>query len=248
MTDIDENDRTFNKNLIKSFILRVDLLPNKNLNLVNIAESMMNNFDRIEKRQVKNFTVSFTQDKSEVGRGESFDIVLVSEKHSMSMTFSEVQNSFWIQSSQYKNNSVYKGIIKEVIKEISEIDANTNIRRIGLRYVNEFSCDKILNIGRIYGKRIATIVKAMMREVNQTRVVGVEEYNNEGNKLRLQFGILNKFYPSIITVYNLLLDIDSYTEATIAINESEEIISELNHAAYAVFMKEMNTKYLEKLK
>ena len=248
MNNVEESDRTLRKNLIKKFILRIDLLPNENLNLADVAEAMMDNFDRAEKRQVKNLTVKFTQDKSEVGRSETFDIVLISEKKSMSMTFSEAQNSFIIQSSQYENNSIYKGLIKELVSTISKIDSNTNVRRVGLRYINDFFCDKIVNIGRIYGKRLSSIVRSMVSEDSLARVIGIEEYNNNGNKIRLQYGIPNKFYPSIITVYNLLLDIDSYTEDTIPINDLEKVISELNHAAYSCFKKEINENYVEKLK
>lgn len=248
MENTEDEDKTLNRNSIKSFILRIDLLQNATLNLTAIAESLTSRFDRAEKKQVSNLTVNFTQNESLFGRKETYDFVLVSEKNSLSMTFSEVQNAFWIESSQYKNNSVYKEIISEVIDVVTDAAEDANARRIGLRYINEFKCDKLNSVGSIFGKRIATIIKNMMGETNQTRVIGVEEYNNEGNKLRLQYGIPNRFYPSQITVFDLLLDIDSYTESTIAFNEVEEVISELNHAAYAAFINEMNDKFLEKLK
>jgi len=76
----------------------------------------------------------------------------------------------------------------------------------------------------------------------------MEEYNNEGMKMRFQYGIPNKFYPSVITVFDLVLDIDSFIESESSVNEWEGIISKLNHAAYGKFVKEINPNYIEDLK
>lgn len=248
MSDNEINDRNLNKNGIKNFILRIDLVKNTTLDISKIAETMTAYFDRAEKRQISNFTLSFTKGDSELTKHEVFDFVLISEDSPASMTFSEVQNAFWIQCTQYRNNLIYKGFVKKVIKEISTICNDTEAKRIGLRYINEFNCEKVNNVGRIYGKRLSAITRAMMKDENQSRVIGVEDYNNDGYKLRLQYGIPNKFYPSVITSYHLLLDIDSYAENTCSISDFEKIISDLNHAAYAKFIKEMNPKYLEGLK
>lgn len=248
MNENEINDRNLSKNSIKNFILRIDLIKNATLEISKIAEAMAVYFDRAEKRQISNFTLSFTKDESELTKHEVFDFVLIFEENPITMTFSEVQNAFWIQCPQYRNNLIYKEFVKKVIKEISTICDDTEAKRIGLRYINEFNCEKVNNVGRIYGKRLSTITRAMMKEENQSRVIGVEDYNNDGYKLRLQYGIPNNFYPSVITSYNLLLDIDSYAENTCSISDFEKIISNLNHAAYAKFIKEMNPKYLEELK
>jgi uncharacterized protein (TIGR04255 family) len=76
----------------------------------------------------------------------------------------------------------------------------------------------------------------------------MEEYSNEELKLRLQYGVPNKFYPSSITTYDLLLDIDSYTESNYNVNDWESIISKLNHSAYELFLKEMNEIFIGQLK
>ncbi|GJQ59741.1 MAG: TIGR04255 family protein [Candidatus Scalindua sp. AMX11] len=242
------NDKNLNKNGIKNFILRIDLIKNKILDISKIADAMASYFDRAEKRQLSNFTLKFTNDDSKLTKEEVFNFVLISETKSVSMTFSEIENAFWIKSSQYRNNLIYKELIKKVIEEISTICNETEAKRIGLRYINEFKCEKISHVGQIYGKRLTTITKAMMKEENQSRVIGMEHYNNDEYKLRLQYGIPNNFYPSVITLCPLLLDIDSYTECTCNISDFEKIISDLNHAAYGKFIKEMNPKYLEELK
>ena len=243
------DEKSLNRNSIKKFILRVDILTNTNFNIGKAAEEMSKYFDRTEKRQLSQFTLHFTKSDSETSKKEVFDFVLISEAKSISLTFSEVQNAFWIESSQYINNSTYKGIMDDIVKELTLLNKETEAKIIGLRYINEFACEKINNVNRIYGKRLSTIIKAMMLDKNQSRVIGVEEFNNaDGYKLRLQYGIPNKFYPSVITVYDLLLDIDSYIESTCNINEWNDIITKLNHAAYEQFVRAINLSYLEVLK
>lgn len=237
---------TLTKNAIKNFILRIDLIKTDRLDIPKIAEAMSKYFDRAEKRQVSNFAINFTKGSSEITQQESFDFVLLSE--TKSMTFSEMQNAFWLDSNQYKDNSIYKDMINTTIGVIKNMCGDIESRRIGLRYINEFKCDNQKNINAIYGKRLASTLKLMLADSSQSRIIGMEEYNNDGYKLRFQYGIPNKFYPSVITTFDLLLDIDSYIENTNSVTEWNDAIRTLNHAAYALFVKEINPKYLEELR
>ena len=55
--------------------------------------------------------MKFTQDSSEMIKGENFDYVLISEERNITLTFSEIQDAFWIQCNQYRDNTIYKNII-----------------------------------------------------------------------------------------------------------------------------------------
>ncbi len=248
MSDDAVVDRTLSKNKLREFILRVDLIPPEGFNFVKIVEALSKHFDSTEKRQISGFTINFTNDVSEFSNNSAFDYVLVSKSRNITMTFSEVQNAFWIASGQYKNNAVYKDIIKLIIEIISKLEFDLDSKRIGLRYINDFSCNGPTHISKIYGPRLSGIVKGMVREINQSRIIGHEEYNYDDFKLRLQYGVPNKFYPAVVSVYDLLLDIDAYSEDACKPDQWEEVISRLNHAAYERFLKEMSPKFLEGLK
>lgn len=249
MAEDNTGDNTLAKNEIKSFILKVDLLNNDELDIAKIAEKMSEHFDRTEKKQINRFSINFTKGSSEVTQGDTFDYVLVSEENSISMTFSEIQCSFWLESNHYKDNSLYKGIMSKVAEVIDSVCGEVKSKRIGLRYINEFKCKTKRNISKFYGKRLSSLVRAMIKEEDmQSRVIGMEEYNNDGFKMRFQYGIPNKFYPSVIGVFDLVLDIDSFVESESSVDEWEEVISTLNHAAYEKFVKEINPRYLEDLK
>lgn len=240
--------KTLSKNCIKNFILKVDIIKNENCKLNQIAEDLSESFDRVEKRQINNLTINFTSNNADLCKNQSFNYVLISESDSIMVTFSESSNSFWIESSQYKSNSVYKKIVEKIVKVGSDLCGEFESKRIGLRYINEFKCDKLKELSNIYDKRLASIVKSMLVGKKQIRAICVEEYNVDEYKWRLQYGIPNKFYPEPISVFDLLLDIDVYDEQVCKINEWEEKIKILNHAAYECFEKEVNSNYLKRLK
>lgn len=249
MTEDKTSDKTLNKNEIKNFILKVDLIDNDQFSIAKIAEKMSQYFEITEKKQIDRYLINFTKGSSELTRRDTFNYVLLSYEKSISMTFSETECAFWLETDKYKDNSMYKEIISNVVNVIGSNFDKVFSKRIGLRYINEFKCEKKKNISKIYGKRLSSLVRSMTIEDDmQSRVIGVEEYNNDGFKMRFQYGIPNKFYPSVINSFDLVLDIDSFIESESKVNEWEEAISTLNHAAYEKFIKEINPKYLEDLK
>jgi uncharacterized protein (TIGR04255 family) len=89
----------------------------------------------------------------------------------------------------------------------------------------------------------------MLGEENQSRLIAVEHYNfGDGFKFRLQYGINNDFFPSVIKKYDLVMDLDSYLDDTCNTKEWEEKIKKLNHDAAVIFEKGITQKYLEALK
>jgi uncharacterized protein (TIGR04255 family) len=239
--------RTLSKNSIKKFILKIDLINNDKLDYLAFAEKMSKYFDRVEKRQVKGFTVHFTKGESEVLKQDAFDYIFLLDNNPVTLTVSETQQAFWLESNYYRDNTVYKSIVEDIINEFFNISSSIESKRIGLRFINEFSCESSKNIGRIFNKRISGIVRSMISENSLSRTIGIEEFNRDGIKMRMQYGVPNKFYPSRISVYDLVLDIDSYIESRNELSEWKEIIKALNHKAYEQFVKEINPHYLESL-
>jgi uncharacterized protein (TIGR04255 family) len=242
------DDKTLANNAIRSFILRIDLMGDPGADFSLLVKELSGSFARVEKRQVQHIQFNFTNTKSEVKPIEQSDYVLISESPRYQVTFSEPQNAFYLESNQYLNNSIYKDFLGKLMDVFARNTWKLNSRRIGLRYINNFDCDSEKQIQKIYGKRFSIIMKHMLLSENRNRIICVEECNNNGNKLRLQYGIPNKYYPANITNYDLLLDIDSYVEANYPSDEWCEVIRGLNHAAYAVFIDALNPKYLESLK
>lgn len=245
MSNEAEIDRTLRKNSIKSFILRFDLGDGE-IPIAEISEKMSAYFDRIERRQVSAFAIKFTEGQSGFNQETSSDFVLVSKN--LSMTMSEMQKAVWLESSSYLNNSIYKEILERLISTIQGESDSVTAKRIGMRFINEYQCNSPKNISNIFDKRLSSILKSMTSEINQSRVICIEEYNNDEYKLRLQYGIPNKFYPARISVYDLLFDIDSYFDASCDTDSWSDVVREINHAAYGKFLESMNPKFLETLR
>lgn len=250
--ETDTNEKRLLHNAIKNFILRIDLTRDSVFDINLIADKISHLFDRIEKRSVSNFTITVTGETHDLDKKESFNYVLTSDQKELSITFSEQEKAFWIESSQYKSNEAYKETISKIVSAASMINSERGVDfivgRIGLRYINQFDCKNQESIGKVYCKRLSSIIRAMLKEDSIVRAIGVEEYNASGNRLKIQYGVPNKFYPSKISSYDLLLDIDSYIISSIDLFEVENVIRELNHAAYKVFENSLNPKYLQKLK
>lgn len=240
-------DQTLRKNCIEQFILRIDIIQDDSIDIGNVLAEISKSFDRLEKKSVQNYMINFTQDKLDTEKIETFDYVWVSDNE-LTLTYSQSQNAFIFIIINYMNSEIYKKYLSLLITTLHDKKINITAKRIGMRFVNSFKCSKKLDIAKIYGKRLTTIVNAMMNNSNPTRLIGVEEKKFGDDSIRLQYGITNKFYPAEISVIDLLLDIDSYIEDSITVDLWESTTSRLNHLAYNEFIREINPKYLGELK
>jgi uncharacterized protein (TIGR04255 family) len=241
-------ERRLTKNAIESFIIRFDLVLGNSIDFNKLLADISRFFDRTEKRRQTNFQVNFTSDKSEVNRLESFDYVLIKERERYSMTFSESQNAFWFETTNYVNNETYAGIIAELLISAQKNAVNISTRRIGMRFINNFNCSSSKRIAQIFNTEISKTLVQRLNQENISRVICQDEFNFDGNKVRVQFGIPNKFYPAIINNFDLLLDIDSFDDSMQEIVTIKETIGQLNHFAYKAFVSCVNSKYIDTLK
>jgi hypothetical protein len=242
-------NRALTKNAISQFILRIDFLPNIEIDFVSIINSLSIYFDRTEKRMLTNFQVNISDGKSEVNKTEDFDYVLVNDTTKMSITFSTHLKAFWIETGNYIDNSTYTKVINQIIETIKILNpTEVYSKRIGMRFINEFKCSNKKTISKILNSNISKSINYMSSQEDISRVISQEEYNFSTSKLRLQYGIPNKFYPAILNNFDLLLDIDSFDDTQQEISIWTQILENLNHVAYTKFIFSLNPKYLLELK
>lgn len=241
--------RTLENNSIKNFILKIDLIPGAGQCFTDIIAQIADLFDRTEKRQIDGFAFDFnTSGSSTLKRTQDYDYVLVSEKNKITLTFSTTLNSFWLESSSYKDSSVYKSTISATVNAFRSVRPGVKSIRIGMRFVNEFKCEKINDIRKLLKRVNAGMVISLLSDSNLSRALAYQEFNTDGEKTRLQYGIVNRFYPAVISSYDTIIDIDSYYDFQIGIDDWEDKIAQLNHTDYNYFIKVLNPNYLDKLK
>jgi hypothetical protein len=117
-----------------------------------------------------------------------------------------------------------------------------------MRFINNFNCLNIKNISKILNLSISKNLSRIALQENISRIICQEEFNYDDSKIRLQYGIPNKFYPAILKNFDLLIDIDSYDDTIQEITNWANIISNLNHSAYKTFIHTINDKFLTTLK
>lgn len=242
------DEKLLSKNSISQFILKFDLQTNIEIDFSLIINDLSKHFDRNEKTIQTNFQVNFTTDKSEINQIEGYNYVLVNDNHRYSLQFSNSQNSIIFNTSNYIDKSTYSTIITELIKSANTHKIQLISKRIGMRFVNNFSCNSLKSISKFLNTTIAKNLAHIGLKEKLSRIVCQEEYNYDDSKVRLQYGIPNRFYPAILKNYDLLVDIDSYDDTLQENNNWENIISTLNHSAYNTFINTINQNLLTTLK
>lgn len=243
-------DRTLYNNEIKKFILKIDFVSNDVSDFASLVNNISKNFTRLEQRTHINYNINLNlkQDKEEVRKEHTPDYVLINDTTLLNLTFSTFQNALIIETAKYVNNESYKECLRLVGNAIMELSINIQCKRIGMRYINSFQCKSPKEIGKVLSKEKAKMLSGICKEEQLSRVIVQEEYNTDSSKLRVQYGVPNKFYPAVMKTYDILLDIDSYDDSTHPFDEWDDIIKNLNHLAYRVFVESMNYQYIEKLK
>ena len=102
-----------------------------------------------------------------------------------------------------------KDVAEDLVRPTSKsIGENISSRRIGMRYINKFSCPNIMSISKILSPLEAKAIKNAVSKDNIARAMMIHEFQCGTNIIRVQLGVPNKFYPSIINNYDIILDID----------------------------------------
>ncbi len=241
-------DATLNNNSIKAFILRFDT-PSLSLDdMKKIILKLSPSFQRTEERIQSNININLTETGHDVNKTEHKEYVLISDSTGCQLNFSEINKCFSFHTTQYKDYLTYKTVIDRVQSAIKAESIEVKTNRLGMRFINEIKCGKIVDIKKKLSKNIGSIVYAMCANENSTRSVAIEEYNQDDLKVRFQYGVLNKFYPSKLVNYDLSLDIDVYIDYELSLQDWDDSLKKLNHKAFDVFKSAVSEKTLEEMK
>ena len=175
--------------------------------------------------------------------------VLKTDNGRIRLKLNEREKAIIIDANHYVNNSVYKNRVSDIISNLISLGfEKIKAKRIGLRYINTVSCSKKTEISKVIKKPlVASIIKSLDIE-NINRSMQIVEYVNDDSSVRVQYGCPNKFYPSKLVNYDVVLDIDVYFGGLQTINEWEESISTYNHTAYREFLNFIEPSFVAKLK
>ncbi len=238
------NERTLKKNKVSQFLLRIDLEKSAVIDFRNLSEILADDYSTTQTELHVNYCVNINA--GQVNKEDYIKFVLKSP--GVKLTLDSFQKCITIESNKYEDNSIYKNRIAKIISILTSTNPGLNSERIGLRYINVFPCEKISDISKILNASDAKSVKDSLSHDNIARSIFIQEFQHEDCMSRVQFGVFNKFYPSIIANYDITLDIDVYCSGLISIDNWNEFIRRYNHLAYETFISYIRDKYLESLK
>lgn len=238
-----EQGRTLPNNKITQFILRIDIAHDIVLDYKLVAEMLKNDFENYRTELHSNYNVNL--DDVQVTKEDFIKYHLFTA--TTNIKIDSFEKCIIIDLYQYIDSESYIHYLKRIIEILKSVQKNINARRIGMRYINIFPCSKINEISKILDSTDAKSLKESLSDDRIIRSMIVREYQNGESLSRVQFGIPNKFYPSILKNYDIVLDIDVYSSGNQAIDTWEESIMQFNHQAYDIFINYIKESFIQTL-
>lgn len=236
--------KTLQNNKITQFILRIDIMPGLSVDFKRLAEVLSADYGTVRTELHVNYQVDM--EKVEVNK-EEFLTYLLGKAPNVTLQLNCFERSIILTSSHYNDNSVYKDRINRVITLLKEYHPELTASRIGMRFINTFPCSKPTDIGKYLMTSVSNSIKDTLKGENVSRAILVHEYQHGDYQVRVQCGIPNKFYPSVITNFETVLDIDVYGVGSQPIDRWEDSIRDYNHGAYNYFIAYVKPNLLSEL-
>lgn len=240
-------ERTLTKNKVSTFIIRIDLDMNSDLDYNGISEDLGIVFPNYQTQISPHFNVNL--DNGSIEKVEVKKFLYFIEKN-VRVEVAPIEKSIVFSSNYYTTNDLYKERLRQIVEIlIAKTGGSLKARRIGMRFINTFPSNKDGGIPSVLNAPETKILKDSLAKKNDlSRLIVVDEYLKEDYRIRVQYGVPNKLYPNKIGTQDIILDIDVYSEGLRPVENWCEIISDYNHAAYDTFMGYVRNDVIEDLR
>lgn len=245
----DDNSRTLYNNNITNFILRIDFNNRFKYDIDDVVRTFQDRFDKTETR-LSHPRINLKQHEEKLDANVEYitNTVFIDEREKCLLTFSPEPPSIVFETRRYVCNTIYKDLFQKLSDYFSSKYPEELSVRIGMRYTNTFS----VNTDRDFSKYLKPLYSRLVRSISNNerlcRTFIQQETVDDGNRIRVLYGLINKYYPSVIVSKDLTIDIDSFIDGGILFKDWSETLKALNHAAYDTFEEMVNPKYIESLR
>jgi uncharacterized protein (TIGR04255 family) len=136
-----------------------------------------------------------------------------------------------------------------VIDAISKIYGEIEIKRTGLRYIN----DIVLPEGNTFdwtafiNRSLISCLDFVPEKENLSRAMGIIELNRENHKVLFQFGMYNPDYPNSIAQKVFVLDYDCYTTEELKTSDIIGMVDTLQKDEEELFERSIENGLREKM-
>ncbi len=236
----------YKRNFLKEVIARIDflnpipLLANKIPK--SITDLIKKNFPIAEPRKAIAQELQISPKSFSHKREEFQEWKFYSKDKDKTLTIN--QNSIFVSYKKYKTYKEIKDEYLSVINIFAKIFNDIQVRRAGLRYINEivlegdpFEWQEYLN------KKILCLLSYYQKKEELSRIFHVLEFNFNIFNLRFQFGLFNPDFPAPIKQKNFILDMDAYNEGILDISEISKIIDNFHQKIQEMFENTITNKF-----
>lgn len=240
-------ERTLTKNKVSTFIIRIDLDMSSELDYGEISDALGKVFPNKQIQISPHFNVNL--DNVSIEKVEVKKFLFFIEPN-VRLEVSPVDKAIIFSSNYYTTNDLYKECLGKIVEVFGERAGGAlKARRIGMRFINTFPTNKDGNLPTVLNTSETKILKDSLAKKNDlSRLIMVDEYLKEDYRIRVQYGVPNKFYPNKISSQDVILDIDVYSEGLQSIENWCDMISVYNHAAFDTFMGYVRGEVVEALR
>lgn len=247
-------NNTYNMNMIKKFIFRIDFISE----IENLKESIPSN---ITTKIVSNFPNSIMADVVESEIQIKNDLIEKKDRPFKQWEYISTDNSNKIvitpkfllyDCSKYISFEDVLSKFLSIIEEMMKFD-NVQIGRVCLRYINifettEFNINNISDWEHYFASELFSFSRFGSDQQNITNMVNSIEFSFPGFRLKYKSGFNNKNYPLIINKPDFTIDCDGYSNAVIiTFDDLKTMINSIHDEIEKVFEKSITEDMREKL-
>lgn len=149
----------------------------------------------------------------------------------------------------YENSNELKEILNLIINAVLSIYGDIEIKRTGLRYINDISLSEgnPFDWSAFINRSLIASLDFPPDDKNLSRSMGVIELIREDHKVLFQYGMYNPEYPNKIAQKIFVLDYDCYTTETLKASEISNIIDLLQKDEESLFESSIEDGLREKM-
>lgn len=149
----------------------------------------------------------------------------------------------------YKNSTELNAIIGTIIDALIAVYGNIEIKRTGLRYINDISLSEgnTFDWGHFINPKLISNLDFPSEKNDLLRVLGIIELNRESHKVLFQYGMYNPDYPNPVAQKVFVLDFDCYTTVPLDASEIKETIKILQKDEERLFERSIEDGLRDKM-
>lgn len=233
---------TETKNYLTAVIFRIDFTdPVKVLpkTIERVKTEIQDRLNEFHKGELETIAVEMGPEEQKTIRKKSDFFDFTNNEKSERLRIS--QNNISFEVKEYKNYEYFRILIGDVL---TEFNLKGNIKRLGLRYINELNIKE----GSPFdweGWVNATLIKSLefYNTERLARSMGVMNYIFDDFKLIFKYEMYNSEFPNPISKKEFVLDFECVTKEPCEIDDPLDLLDKMHDFINEIFKESIGTEF-----